>query len=529
MYDFLGLRIHFRDDFYTHQSVGDEVHSSVDIVELARRGLRLSAGSVDVSEDGEVSLNDLHHPWDSIPSSYTGIAFKFYQASGFRNLACVEIKASPAKVMQGHNVYGSDRLHTCATYLLESLKRAMPEFCEVLDFNMIDVFRFDSTYSVQLNSRDTLMAALKGLSRVSHKYLRPSRHGQFESTLYFNDAPPEKGKPKTSGRTTSLCIYSKLDEVQFQLDDLKRKAKKERTERYNRVIEELSSDRLKNFANNRLRFEARFKTRWFIKHNIPQNLWDFIAFAEAYELSSGQSFCLFAWHDAMKDLLSAVEGQTLDVIHDHKVRTLLHDMYDTIDAKGIRRTAKALRLFSVYDRLKSSGWDKVKDTMSKSTFYRAIQELEAIGFSHAELQNLDNTESVPLAQVLTFDFDNQRPDYYQEPTVGELSTTKALREWLSGQTEVDTAFDTARFIQDKLDELGLPPFFVRALQAGREVRLSEHKALSLVVWRDGSCELVQHVPGNKEQSVPVQSSTPPPETISAPQRKCSFQSWSTGK
>ncbi|HFQ4956318.1 TPA: phage/plasmid replication protein, II/X family [Vibrio vulnificus] len=524
MYDFLGLRIHFKDDFYTHELKGDEVFSSVDIVELARRGLRLAAGSVDVAENGEASMNDLHHPWSSIPSSYTGIAFKFYQSSGFRNLACIELKASPAKVVQGHNVYGSDRLHTCATYILEAIKRAMPQLCEVLDFNLIDVFRFDCTYSVQVNSRDTLMAALKALTQVSHKYLRPARHGEFESTLYFNDAKPQKGKPKTTGRTTSLCIYSKLDEVQFQLDDLRQKAKKERTDRYNRVIDELSSERLTDFAKNRLRFEARFKTRWFIKNNIPQNLWDFIAYAEAYELSSEQSFCLFAWHDAMKDLLSAVEGQKLDVIHDHKVRTLLHDMYDTFDDKGNRRTSKALRLFSVYDRLKSSGWNKVKDTMTKSTFYRAIRELEAIGFSHAELQNLDNTESVPLGEVLTFDFNNQRPDYYQEPSVGELTSTKALREYLSGQSHFDTSFDSTRFIQDKLADLGLPPFYVRALQAGREVRINQDKSLSLVIWRDGTCDLVHHEPGNKESVI---DSVPKTPTLPI-EKRMSFQSWSTG-
>ncbi|MBE4156346.1 replication protein, partial [Vibrio parahaemolyticus] len=83
--------------------------------------------------------------------------------------------------------------------------------------------------------------------------------------VYFNRA---KGKPDT-GRTTSLCIYSKLDEVLSQLDDLKKRARKEKTSVYDRVIKELESEELQSFATNRLRFEARIKSRWFQNKDIP--------------------------------------------------------------------------------------------------------------------------------------------------------------------------------------------------------------------------------------------------------------------
>ncbi|MBF4365594.1 phage/plasmid replication protein, II/X family, partial [Vibrio anguillarum] len=58
------------------------------------------------------------------------------------------------------------------------------------------------------------------------------------------------------------------------------------------------------------------------------------------------------------------------------------------------------------------------------TFYDHLNELLAAGFSKAQIQNLqgqgkDNV--IPLLQVINVDFDNQRPDWYVEPQVGELS------------------------------------------------------------------------------------------------------------
>ncbi|MBF4285525.1 phage/plasmid replication protein, II/X family, partial [Vibrio anguillarum] len=136
---------------------------------------------------------------------------------------------------------------TAAVFITTALKNALPEFSEMLDFNLIDVFRFDATHTAQLQSRDQLQGALESLTRVSHKYLRPSRQGEFESTVYFTSS---KNNPN-SGRTTSLCIYSKLDEVLHQLEDLKARKRRERTTIYDKVIDELSSDVLNDFATNR--------------------------------------------------------------------------------------------------------------------------------------------------------------------------------------------------------------------------------------------------------------------------------------
>lgn len=491
MFDFLGLRIHFKDEFTSCIQQGEDIISLIDFDDLINRGLRIE-NSIFLDDEGKLELSDLRHPWDSIPSSFTGIAFKVFQGSGFRHHACVEIKASPAKVMQGHNVYGSESFLHAATFVLDSLKLAMPDFCEMLDFTMTDVFRFDSTYSVQLESRDVLQGALDALTRVSHKYLRPSRQGEFESTVYFNS---QRNNPN-SGRTTSLCIYSKLDEVEHQLEDLKKKKRKEHTDRYDRVINELSSERLNEFAQNRLRFEARFKPRWFVKHDIPQNLWAFISYIEAFENESDITFCQWAWRDVMKDLLNAIEGSSLSVVHDHQVLSLLHTFYDAPLPSGKVSKAKAYRLFGFYDRLKHSTYEQVRNTMSKSTFFRNCQELMAIGLSKSDIQNLHKENHIPLAQVLQFDFDNQRPEGWQEPTLNCINSGHDLLSYLTGRVSVDVGINELNTVINSLEERGLLGINARALAAGREVRLNEHKSMSFMWFEDGSSRLVFHKPND---------------------------------
>lgn len=520
MYDFFGLRIHFKDELYTPIAVRDGYEFHINFDDLLEKGLKLEAGIVVDSESGQVDIENLRHPWESVPTSYAAIAMKVFQGSGFRECACVELKASPAKIMQGHNVYGSRNLVNCLTAFLESFKRSMPQFAELLDFDKTDIYRFDSTFSVQLESRDQILGALKSLSSVSHRYLRPSREGDYETSVYFNN---DKNNPD-SGRCTSLIIYSKTDEVEQQCEALKRLAKKEKTRKYDHIINRLSDESLREFATNRLRFEARFMSRWFKKNNIPQNLWEFCKWVELFELGSkGQSFCEWAWKDANKCLLEAIEGSTLTVVNDHKVMQLLHDLYDTTDNKGNVRQSKAFRLFQLYDRLKHNTYKQVKETMSKSSFHRNINDLMAIGFSKDQLQNLHIDEQVSLGTVIQFDFDNQAPEDYQEPSFQGIKTGADLLAYLKGE-EPSTSVAATELdeIEQALEKVGMPPFYARALQAGREVRLNQNKSVSFVLWNDGTSNLVFHKPNDKSVKL-----APPQNQLDASSGRMSFQQWSS--
>ncbi|GIU46750.1 replication protein [Shewanella sairae] len=461
--------------------------------DCAAAGLNVAPRSINRNDDGTYEIQELMHPWDSIPSSYTGIAFKVYQGGGFRDCPCVELKASPAKIVQGHNVYGSENFELGFRTILRCLASAFPAFSKMLDFEQAVLFRADATYSIQLPTSDCLASALDSIANFSNRYLRPSRDGDYETTIYFNR---ERGNPN-SGRASSLCIYSKLDEVVHQLMNLKAKKKKERTTIYDPVIEQLESDDLQHFATNRLRFESRCCVRMFERLGIPLLVKDLLSFISAYESEKGVgAFCRYIWAEAMKDLLSAIDGQEITVIHDSKVKKLLHAEYDTITTSGGLRKAKAVRLFGFYRRLCTEGYKKVKRTMGmtgKSSFYSHCNSLMAVGMSKFQLQNLHKDETLPLVHLLKFDFDKQRPASYVEPEMpcADLSYS----EFLAALVEPDILenpelLTPERRVEIQLQDLGLQPAFISGLKAGRSIRLNESESLSLAFFDDGDFRLV---------------------------------------
>lgn len=494
MYDFNGLIIPFKDEFLVTHMEGDRLVSHIDIRECAKRGLRIVPNDMTWHIDGSYDVHGLHHPWESLPSSYTGVACKLFQSGGFYDVPFVEIKASPAKVMQGHNVFGSENLEACFRSILSIVSSALPDFSKMLDFENFQVRRLDATYSIKLPNSDVLASVLESLSRVSNKYLRPSRQGEYESTIYFNKV---SGNSNT-GRTTSLAIYAKENEVDHQLQDLLKKKKIEKTERYDSVIEALSDDRLQYFSMSLLRFEARCRTRFFDKYQIPRLGKDLIEYVRGYEKQNGEgSFCRFIWSLSMRDLLDAIDGQKIQIIHDTKVKALLHKAFDTTRANGTVNTAKAVRLFGFYRRLTHESYAEVKRSMGttgKSTFYASVQALREIGFSKFSLQNAHKKESLPLCNLLTFDFDNQRPDFYKEPPM--VSPELEFGDFLSALGRnaplPDSALSQSRILSEILKQFGLSDAYVNGLEAGRSVRLSGSLKLSLAMFPDGDIELVTH-------------------------------------
>ncbi|MEC4724001.1 phage/plasmid replication protein, II/X family [Shewanella sp. D64] len=495
MNDFQALRIPFLDKHVLTTLSQDKFVSFVNMDDCAKAGLNVAPRSILRNDDGTYEIQDLMHPWDSIPSSYTGIAFKVYQGGGFRDCPCVELKASPAKLIQGHNVYGSESFELGVRTILRCLTSSLPEFSKMLDFEQAVLFRADATYSIQLPTSDCLASALDSIANFSNRYLRPSRDGDYETTIYFNR---ERGNSNT-GRASSLCIYSKLDEVIHQLMNLKAKQKKERTNIYDPVIEQLESDDLQNFATNRLRFESRCCVRMFERLGIPLLVKDLLSFISAYESEKGLgSFCRYIWEEAMKDMLSAIEGQEITVIHDAKVKKLLHTEYDTITKTGRLRKAKAVRLFGFYRRLCTEGYKKVKRTMGitgKSSFYSHCNMLMSVGMSKFQLQNLHKDETLPLVHLLKFDFDKQRPASYVEPEMP--CANLSYSEFLVALVEPDIfenpdLLTPERRLAIQLDQLGLQSSFVSGLKAGRSVRLNESESLSLAFFDDGDFRLVSN-------------------------------------
>lgn len=72
-------------------------------VDLHSLEIPLASRSVYKDEYGEVHNSYLFHPYESVPTHYTGMAMKVFLI--LLMLLMFKIKASPAKLLQGHNVF----------------------------------------------------------------------------------------------------------------------------------------------------------------------------------------------------------------------------------------------------------------------------------------------------------------------------------------------------------------------------------------------------------------------------------------
>lgn len=471
----------------------------VDYAKLAEKtDLKIACGNVEfsvVNNEKSVRTDDLYHPWSTIPSSYTDIACKIFDAEPRANVfwGYLQVKASPAKVMQGHNVYGSEDFRLCVEYLLNSLQQAQPELWDLLEVGLAELTRIDCTYSIKCVNSDVLRQSIKQMGNVSNRYIKPARNSDFETTLYYNRAT--KANPN-AGRSFELCIYTKQDEITHQLKDLKRRAQRGDSDRFNRVIEELSNPELQKFAENRLRFEGRAKKRFIKKHIGSCNVWKVIRHAEQFESINGYRFCEWMFKTLFSDLLEAFDGQELELYNDNKIKQLLRDTYHSVTPKGNISYAKADRLFRFYMTLCDRGYDELKAHSAKATLHRNMRELMAIGLSKADLQNLNEGERMPLAQVLQFDFDNQRPSDYVEPTspnahiddMSYLMIAYGVSHRL--EHELGLSEDPIHDLQERLnlDE----NIDIDALIEGQAIPISPREALSLIIWPDGELVLTQH-------------------------------------
>ncbi|PQK25853.1 DNA replication protein, partial [Escherichia coli] len=126
MIDMLVLRIPFKDEFVLNRLEENDLISFIDIRRIAEMsGLLLSAYTVEFAIDGGLTVSGLKHNYESVPTHFAGIACKVFEG-GKNFYPCVEIKASPAKVLQGHNVFGPVDLELCSFELLYGLASALP-------------------------------------------------------------------------------------------------------------------------------------------------------------------------------------------------------------------------------------------------------------------------------------------------------------------------------------------------------------------------------------------------------------------
>ncbi|EHO7308795.1 DNA replication protein [Salmonella enterica] len=412
MIDLLQLSIPFKSEHVDETLSADEWGGRyINLEEIARcTGLRLKASDVEFEISGDLQVTGLSHPYESLPSYFSSLAVKVHNGS---NLAPprVELKASPAKLLQGHNVFGPTDVSLCAEALLTPFCMAMPLLADYLDFENTYIAKIDCTFSARLktiNQTRQVIDILRNVSNGQTKATKSTRSQNYDSTVYWNE----------TSYLVRRKVYLKGQEIQIDLDCCKMALRRSpNDESLKRRINILSNPDLIEWAALLVRFEASLFPRKLHDLNIPTKLFDLISYQIEYE-KEGRNLIYDMWSAGFNELFESFKGTVMNIYDDEKILDLLKSAYQSTTPKGNITYSKAQRIFGFYRRLVNEGYDEVQKTVSKSTFYDNMNLLITAGISKAQLQNLQADKKnnvIPLVQLIQVDFSKQYPDWYVEP------------------------------------------------------------------------------------------------------------------
>ena len=366
--------------------------------------LNLKVGSYDVylSDDGKVKHDCLTVAWDRIPTSHTKMSFKFVHEG--KQMPHVVLKASPAKILQGHNVYGTDWIEEGALEMLGYLQEAHPTLYSMLAVQNTVVKQLDATYSARLKDDLQVEKALDFLRNVSSKHIRKSnRSAQYKNTFYWGSERAKWYLRK---------VYGKANEFAKQLADQQKLAKSNDVNA-KRVVEAMSCPKLQAWTKGLLRFETGIKYAVMQRDGIPTNLWDLIQYQR-----QNPDFLQKQWFKANKEIFKALEGTQMKALDHDSIYENLCNTYLTITPSGRESLTKARNLFNFYCALETHGCDVMKKQYGKTQYHTKMADLISAGYSKAYLQNL-HTDSknnvIPFLKLVEINFNEQLPPDFVEP------------------------------------------------------------------------------------------------------------------
>ena len=406
MIDLLTIKIPFVESIVAMSP--DGTNGLIDLRECQKRGCRMEAGDVtftsnDYRLDSEnitvAEVSALRHPFEALPSSWSTLAFKV-RAGGQNYYPYIELKASPAKLLQGHNVYGSCDVMLCIDSLITAFCYAMPDMAEILEFNNAELAQIDCTFSAHLKTESDSRNVIHALRNISNGQTRGAKSA-FDTTAYFG-----KGS-----RHKRLKAYLKQFELQDQINKAQTKYDKTKSQVFKNQLEAMKTPAVQNFAKNALRLEASVMPRMLKRLGIPTNLWAFETYSNSFDGCLIQQL----WKQSWQDIFKTFEGANMRTYSDTEIQENLRQHFKTETKNGFSYS-KADRLFRTFRMMKHEGWDEVKSTTPKATFYRTIEDLTQV-VPKAYLQNLQATASnvVPLIRFVNVDFEKQHPENWQEP------------------------------------------------------------------------------------------------------------------
>jgi II/X family phage/plasmid replication protein len=349
-----------------------------------------------IDRDGEVF--NTRHAWESIPSSYESMAFKVFDHR-FDSLDTfyIEIKASPAKIMQGHNVYGSSDFYDCTMHLWELLAYAYPSMFDKLDHLTWSLAQIDITYSTCAKDNHEAKFFINALGNVSFGQTK-SRTG-YDGTSYFG---------KKNSRLKKIKVYAKFPEM---LETIKKNIKKKDGE----LLNQCYTAELQQFANGLIRWEVSLYHRYFERLGISTYLKDIFK-QNTFSTEAQQNY----WKLSTRDLFKALEGQTMKKLNNDEVKQQLRSLFTKVSEKtGKISTVLADSAFRTYNDIIRDGWHVTRDSMSTRTFDRHVKMLQESGLSRAALQNMNGLDNgaqiIPFIRFIEVNFCDQFPADYIEP------------------------------------------------------------------------------------------------------------------
>ncbi|AXH77775.1 MAG: replication initiation protein [Inoviridae sp.] len=425
MIDMIKISIPFKLDYCnTTKAMNGKSVSYVNLKECSVRGVTLESKSLSVTGHDEmgnyiVEADNLRHPYEALPTSFTAIAFKIFSGTITR-FPCIELKASPAKIIQGHNLFGSDDLELGVLELIAALAHSYPDIIEMLDVQDSVLDLIDATYSCRVDNSFIANQVIAQLKNVSNGHLRRAVKNEFETTCYFNK----------NSRHVDRKVYLKEHEYLAQIKKYTALAEKGNSHAQY-IVDAMSDPRLINYSRNLVRFEASIKRRYLDEFAVPQRLFDSvdrfgvdqigaISFFKLYSEKENVSIVQRMWEKAFSQLFKTFQGAKMNLFDDSLVRDELRLKYSSITKTGKVSYAKPDRLFRFYRSIMSDGYDNVKDTFHIATFNKSLVQLSEIGLSKAQLQQIngiatDVSNVVSFTSVINFEFSNQFPSWYVEP------------------------------------------------------------------------------------------------------------------
>lgn len=402
MLDKIELRIPIDSSLVEVDSDGR--HAVFGIALLDIKSLRVASREVHKRDDGSLATNELFCPYATLPTSFTGMAFKF-QHDSVHSFPYVEIKASPAKILQGHNVFGSDWIKEGALEMLGWLQEAHPDLYGLLHIESAEVMLLDVTYSVRLRDDDQVDQALSFLRNFSSRGIRKAKDRKidYKNTVYFGSA-----RCKWLARK----LYGKATEFFEQLEHHKKLAKKNDFAAQ-RVVSAMSDPRLQAWVKGLLRIETGMKRAWLQKLGIPTNLFELIKYQEL-----NPDVLKHLWLKANEEMFKALEGEMMDVRNHQEVFKTICQNFETVTPSGRVSLTKARNVFNFYCGLELLGCEMMKSKYSEAQYFRYMSDLISCGFSKAFLQNLgsgNNSNVIPFVRMIEMKFDEQLPDWFIEP------------------------------------------------------------------------------------------------------------------